>query len=320
MITALVTGGAGFIGSHLAETLCHRGVAVRLIDDLSLGHLDNLAWRRPQDAVEFVQGDVRDAKLMARLVAGCDWVFHEAALPSVPFSVAEPVLTNEVNLAAAVSLMAISRAAGVRRFVFASSSAVYGDSDAPIKKEDQPADPLSPYALQKHAGERYAAMFHRFHGLETVCLRYFNVFGPRQSFDSPYSGVIAKFCTALLGGQAPILFGDGLQSRDFVYIENVVAANLRAAEAPAERVAGRVFNIGSGASISLLQLLAELNRLVASTLTPRFEPARTGDVRSSCADLEASRRDLDYRVTVPWREGLERTLAHYRKSCGAVGT
>ncbi len=319
MITALVTGGAGFIGSHLAETLCRRDVAVRLVDDLSLGHLDNLAWRRPGDRVEFVQGDVRDSGLMTRLVAGCDWVFHEAALPSVPFSVAEPVLTNEVNLAATVSLMAAARAAGVRRFVFASSSAVYGDSDAAIKQEDQPAAPLSPYALQKYAGEQYAAMFHRFHGLETVGLRYFNVFGPRQSFDSPYSGVIAKFCTVLLAGRAPTIFGDGLQSRDFVYIDNVVAANLRAAEAPAERVAGRVFNVAGGTSIDLRQLAAELSRLVGFTQPPEFEPARAGDVRSSRADLEAARRNLGYQVTVPWPEGLERTLAHYRKSCGAVG-
>ena len=248
---ALVTGGAGFIGSHIAEALCRRGAQVVVLDNLSLGNPQNLAWKRPGDALDFVQGDVADEKLVGKLVAGCDWVFHEAALPSVPRSVAEPLSSNSQNLDASLQLLVLARDAKVKRFLFASSSAIYGDSDAPSKQEQLPPNPLSPYALQKYGSEKYGQLFHQLYGLPTVSLRYFNVFGPRQAFDSPYSGVIAKFCTCMLAGQAPVIFGDGLQSRDFTYIENVVQANLLAVEAPAEKVAGRVFNIAGGQSISL---------------------------------------------------------------------
>jgi UDP-glucose 4-epimerase len=309
---ALVTGGAGFIGSHLAEALCRRGARVVVLDDLSLGNVRNLDWKRGGDELEFVQGDVADEKLARRLMAGCDWVFHEAAMPSVPRSVAEPVKSNAQNLDAALQLLVLAREAGVKRFLFASSSAIYGDTDVPAKHEQLPPNPLSPYALQKYAAEKYGQLFKQLYGLPTVSLRYFNVFGPRQAFDSPYSGVIAKFCTGMLAARAPVIYGDGGQSRDFTYIENVVQANLLAAEAPAEKVAGRVFNIAGGQSISLLQLVAELNQLTGQTLKPVFEPPRAGDVRNSLANITAAQQALGYQMKVSWQDGLQRTLEFYK--------
>lgn len=313
-IKALITGGAGFIGSHLAEALCRRGARVIVLDNLSLGNASNLAWKHNGDELDFVQGDAADENLIRQLITGCDWVFHEAAMPSVPRSVAEPIESNTQNLDAALRLLVLARDAGVKRFMFASSSAIYGDADVAAKHEQLPPAPLSPYALQKYAAEKYGQLFHSLYGLPTVSLRYFNVFGPRQAFDSPYSGVIAKFCTGLLAGQAPLIYGDGLQSRDFTFIENVVQANLLAAEAPAEKVAGKVFNIAGGQSISLLDLVAELNRLTGQSLKPRFEPARTGDVRSSRADITAAQRALGYQCQVSWQEGLQKTLDFYRSA------
>jgi UDP-glucose 4-epimerase len=309
---ALVTGGAGFIGSHLAEALCRRGAQVVALDDLSLGNVKNLDWKRNGDALEFVEGNVADEKLVRRLMAGCDWVFHEAAMPSVPRSVAEPVKSNVQNLDAALQMLVLARDAGVKRFLFASSSAIYGDTEVAAKHEQLPPNPLSPYALQKYAAEKYGQLFHKLYGLPAVSLRYFNVFGPRQAFDSPYSGVIAKFCTGMLAGRAPLIFGDGGQSRDFTYIENVVRANLLAAEAPSAKVAGRVFNIAGGQSISLLQLVAELNRLTGQALKPVFEPPRAGDVRSSLADVTAAREALGYQSVVSWEDGLQKTLEFYK--------
>lgn len=309
---ALVTGGAGFIGSHLAEALCRRGVRVVVLDNLTAGSTANLAWRQPGDELEFIQGDVADRATVRRAVAGCDWVFHEAALVSVPQSVAQPLESHRDNLTGTLEVLAAARDADVKRLVFASSSAIYGDSEAPVKQETQPPSPLTPYALQKYAAERYGQLFHSLYGLETVSLRYFNVFGPRQAFDSPYSGAIAKFCTAFLAGERPRVFGDGWQSRDFVAVADVVAANLAAAERPAERVAGKVFNIGTGASVTLLNLIAELQRLTGRKLEPQFEPARPGDVRFSCADVSAAERELGFRATVPWQAGLATTLEFYR--------
>jgi UDP-glucose 4-epimerase len=213
-VKALVTGAAGFIGSHLAEALCRQGAAVMALDNLSTGSLANLAWRRPGDALEFVQGDAGDTTLMCKLVAGCDWIFHEAAVASVPQSVDQPLATNRDNLDATLQLLVLARDAGVKRFVFASSSAVYGDSPVSPKVESMAVAPISPYGLQKYAAERYAQLFHQLYGLPTVSLRYFNVFGPRQAFNSPYSGVIARFCTDMLAGRAPTVLGDGRQSRD----------------------------------------------------------------------------------------------------------
>ncbi len=311
---ALVTGGAGFIGSHLAEALCRRGAQVVVLDDLSLGNARNLDWKKNGDALEFVQGDVTDGQLVRRLMAGCDWIFHEAAMPSVPRSVAEPLKSNMQNLDAALQMLVLAREAGVKRFLFASSSAIYGDTEVTAKHEQLPPNPLSPYALQKYGAEKYGQLFHKLYGLPTVSLRYFNVFGPRQAFNSPYSGVIAKFCTGMLAGKAPLIYGDGQQSRDFTYIENVVRANMLAVEAPAEKAAGRVFNIAGGQSISLLQLVAELNRLTGQSLKPMFEPPRVGDVKSSLADVTAAREALGYQSAVSWEDGLKRTLEFYKQS------
>jgi nucleoside-diphosphate-sugar epimerase len=222
--------------------------------------------------------------------------------------------SNVQNLDAALQMLVLAREAGVKRFLFASSSAIYGDTEVAAKHEQLPPNPLSPYALQKYAAEKYGQLFHRLYDLPTVSLRYFNVFGPRQAFNSPYSGVIAKFCTGMLAGKAPLIYGDGQQSRDFTYIENVVRANLLAVEAPAEKVAGRVFNIAGGQSISLLQLVAELNRLTGQSLKPVFEPPRIGDVKSSLADVTAAREALGYQSAVSWEDGLKRTLEFYKQS------
>ncbi|HRH98090.1 MAG TPA: SDR family oxidoreductase [Prosthecobacter sp.] len=310
---ALVTGGAGFIGSHIAQSLCARGAEVVVIDNESTGSLKNLAWRKNSDTLEYIQGDVRDDALVAKIIPGCDWVFHQAAIASVPQSVADPLATNEHNLDASLKLLVAARDAGVKRFLFASSSAIYGESEEPSKHESLPPQPITPYGLQKYTGERYCQLFHQLYGLPTVALRYFNVFGPRQSFISDYSGVIAKFCTAMLRGDSPVIFGDGSQSRDFVFIDNIVQANLLAAEAPAQQVAGRVFNGGTGASISLLQLVTDINDLTKQQLQPQFEPARAGDIRHSQADISAIREALDYEPQVSWKDGLARTLEFYRQ-------
>lgn len=311
---ALITGGAGFIGSHIAEALCRKGASVVVLDNLSLGNLHNLAWKQPGDALEFVEGDIRDEALLAKLMPGIDWVFHEGALPSVPRSVAQPIESHDHTLNGSLKVLVAARDAGVKRLVFASSSSIYGDSDAPAKHESLPPNPLSPYALQKYGSEKYCQLFHRLYGLETVALRYFNVFGPRQAFDSPYSGVIAKYCTAMLKGERPLVFGDGTQARDFTFVENAVSANLLAAEAPAGKAAGRVFNTAAGDSISLLDLIAELNALTNQSLEPVFQAPRVGDVKNSRADISAAREALGYEVLVNWKEGVARTLDFYRKS------
>jgi nucleoside-diphosphate-sugar epimerase len=310
---ALVTGGAGFIGSPHRPVSLRPGAEVVVIDNESTGSLKNLAWRKNSDTLEYIQGDVRDDALVAKIIPGCDWVFHQAAIASVPQSVADPLATNEHNLDASLKLLVAARDAGVKRFLFASSSAIYGESEEPSKHESLPPQPITPYGLQKYTGERYCQLFHQLYGLPTVALRYFNVFGPRQSFISDYSGVIAKFCTAMLRGDSPVIFGDGSQSRDFVFIDNIVQANLLAAGAPEQQVAGRVFNGGTGASISLLQLVADINDLTKQQLQPQFKPARTGDIRHSQADISAIREALDYEPQVSWKDGLARTLEFYRQ-------
>ncbi len=309
---ALITGGAGFIGSHIAQALCRKGAKVRILDNLSTGTEENLAWRTSGDDLELIQGSADDEELLSKIVPGCDWVFHEAAVASVPQSVAQPLETNQHNLDSTLKLLIAARDAGVKRFLFASSSAIYGESEAEFKHESLPPQPITPYGLQKYASERYGQLFYQLYGLPTVALRYFNVFGPRQSFNSPYSGVIARFCTAVLRGETPVIFGDGTQSRDFVFIDNIVQANLLAAEAPAERVAGRVFNGGTGGSISLRQLVADLNDLTGQDIQPRFEPARAGDIRHSQADVSALKEATGYSPAVSWKDGLAQTLDFYR--------
>lgn len=311
---ALVTGGAGFIGSHIAEALCNRGIQVIALDNLSLGDSKNLAWKTAKHQLEFVKGDISDGALLQRLIPGCDWIFHQAALPSVPFSVSKPLETNQQNLDATLSLLIAARDAKVKRFIFASSSAIYGPGESAAKCETDSPSPVSPYGLQKYAAERYGQIFFQLYGFETVSLRYFNVFGPRQSFDSPYSGVIARFCTAMLAGKSPTIFGDGRQSRDFTAIQNVVQANLLAAEAPTGQVAGRVFNIAAGQSVTLLDLIGEINRQTGQQIVPKFAEARAGDIRTSEANISDAKAFLGYSPSIPWQVGISETLEFYRRS------
>ena len=311
---ALVTGGAGFIGSHIAESLCRRGASVTVLDNLSYGFESNLDWRRPGDDLEFVSGDIRDAGLVKKLLKGTDWVFHEAAVASVAASVSEPEMTNEVNLTASLALLQAARDAGVKRFMFASSCAVYCDSEIAVKREHEGEGPASPYGLQKYAAEKYCGLYYSLYGLQTVSLRYFNVFGPRQSANSPYSGVIARFANALLEKQQPVIFGDGGQSRDFIYVADIVRANLLAAEAPADQVAGKAFNVGTGRSTSILELYTQLARVAGSSVKPRHELARAGEIRHAQADISEARRGLGFEPGFSLDVGLRQTFESYQTS------
>ncbi|MGE5653935.1 MAG: SDR family oxidoreductase [Bacillota bacterium] len=307
MSRSLVTGGAGFIGSHLVRYLLEEGHQVVVIDNLSTGKRSNLA--DVEASIHFIQGDVRDRELVHRELQGIDYVFHEAALPSVARSVQDPWESNDHNINGTLSLLIAAASAGVKRFVYAASSSAYGDTKSLPKHEGMPARPLSPYAISKYAGELYSEAFFNLYGLETVALRYFNVFGPRQNPDSEYAAVIPKFAAALLKGEPPVIYGDGTQTRDFTYIDNVVRANLLAAEAPANRVVGRVFNIACGQETSLLDLLARLRALLVSDIEPRFAPRREGDVYRSCADIAKASAAFNYRPVIGLSEGLERTVA-----------
>ena len=308
MRTFLVTGGAGFIGSHIAEALVRRGDRVRVLDNLSTGFLYNLDPIR--DRVEFVKGDLVDAPLVARAVQGVDCVFHEAALPSVPRSVEKPLDTHASCVTGTVTLLDAARRAGVRRVVYASSSSVYGDQPASSKRESDLPAPISPYGAAKLAAEYYCRAFAASFPLETVSIRYFNVFGPRQDPNSPYSAVIPLFITAILSGGQPVIYGDGLQSRDFTFVGNVVEGNLLAADAPG--VSGRAFNVAMGGSINLLYLLASLNRLLGTDVNPIHADPRPGDIRDSMADITMARRDLGYEPRVRFEEGLSRSIEYYR--------
>ncbi|MGE0394382.1 MAG: SDR family oxidoreductase [Alphaproteobacteria bacterium] len=307
MARYLVTGGAGFIGSHLTEALRARGDDVRVVDDLSTGKRANLAHVA---GVEFVQGDLANLDVARAAVQGVDYVLHQAAIPSVPRSVADPLMTNRANVDATLNVLVAARDAGVKRLVFAGSSSVYGSTPGLPKDELMPTAPMSPYALQKLAGETYCRMFHRLYGLETVVTRYFNVFGPRQDPGSPYSGVISLFVTALASGTRPVVHGDGGQTRDFTYVANVVDGVLRAVAAP--DAAGEVINLATNHRVSLLDLLQTLATEMGVTATPAFAPARAGDVRDSLADIGKARRLLGYEPVVPFAEGLRRTVAWYR--------
>jgi len=306
----LVTGGAGFIGSHLMHALAQLGASVIVIDNLSTGHREKLT---SCSSVDLIEGDAGDETLLSQVVPGCEWVFHQAAVASVPDSVARPLETHRHNVDTTLKLLIAARDARVQRFLFASSSAIYGLEGASPKRESDPPAPTTPYGLQKYTGERYGQLFHQLYRLPVVALRYFNVFGPQQSFNSPYSGVIARFCTAMLRGEAPTIYGDGLQSRDFIYISNVIRANLLAAQAPANQVAGRVFNVGTGNSITLNKLVADINDLTGQHLTARHEPARQGDILHSEADISQIQRTLGFTLECSWKEGLAKTLDDYRR-------
>jgi UDP-glucose 4-epimerase len=310
----LVTGGAGFIGSHIASRLVADGHAVRVLDNLSTGHLSNL--QHLDGRFEFHKADLCDRQAVERAVQGVDVVFHEAALASVPRSVEKPLDTHEACVTGTVVLLDACRRLGVRRVVYAASSSAYGNAATMPKHEQQLPGPLSPYAAAKLAAELYCEAFAATYGLETVRLRYFNVFGPRQDPNSPYSAVIPRFVAALLQGEQPVIYGDGLQSRDFTFVDNVVAANLRAAHAPG--VSGRVYNAACGGSLDLLTLLKHICTQLNVPCEPRFEPARVGDVKHSWADISAAERDLGYRVATSIEDGLRQTvdwyLAQHRRS------
>lgn len=309
----LVTGGAGFIGSHITERLINEGHNVRVLDDFSSGREANLESFR--SGIELIRGDIRDLKLVREATESVDVVFHEAAIGSVPRSVADPMTTHEVNITGTLNVFLAARDAGVKRVVYASSSSVYGETPVLPKREDMVPQPLSPYALSKVAGEHYASVFKHVYGFEIVSLRYFNIFGPRQDPESQYAAVIPRFITALLEGKSPVVYGDGFQSRDFTYVENVVNANLLAAEA--EGVAGQAFNIACGGRYSLLDLLTKVKRLLGTELEPIHEAARAGDVRDSQASIEAAQRTFGYRVSVGFEEGLQRTVKWYKRAAVA---
>jgi nucleoside-diphosphate-sugar epimerase len=306
----LVTGGAGFIGSHIVEELARRGHTVTVLDDLSTGKEANLA--AAQGAVELVRGSICDLNTVQQAARGADFVLHLGARTSVPRSVADPLESNRINIDGTVNVLVAARDAKVRRFVFAASSSAYGESPTLPKTESMPAVPISPYGVTKLAGEVYAQVFGRNYGLENVSLRYFNVFGPRQDPDSPYSGVLSRFCTALLRGEQPVIFGDGEQSRDFNYVANVVDATLRAAEAPA--ASGLVINVGTGGRFTLNHTLELLGKISGKPAKARYEPPRAGDIRDSQADIALAQRVLGYQPAVGFEEGLSRTWEWYRSN------
>jgi len=299
----LVTGGAGFIGSNIVEALVKSGMAVRVLDNLANGRRENIAALG--DRVEWIEGDIRDPAVCRRAVDGVSIVLHLAALGSVPRSIADPATSNEVNVTGTLNVLLAARDAGVKRVVFSSSSSVYGENPALPKREDLATIPISPYAVSKLAAESYARVFSKVYGLQTVSLRYFNVFGPRQRADSPYAAVIPLFMQAALDGHALPINGDGLQSRDFTYVDNVVRANLLAATVPG--VAGGTYNIACGERYSLLDIVDALAEAVGRPLACDHRPPRPGDVRHSQADIAAAQRDLGYRVEVGFREGLATT-------------
>jgi UDP-glucose 4-epimerase len=310
----LVTGGAGFIGSHLVEELLRRGHSVRIADNFSTGKRHNLP---PHAAAELIEGDLADPGVAERAVDGCQYVLHQAAIPSVPRSVADPLTSHRASVDATLQVLLAARRAGVTRVVYAGSSSAYGDTAALPKREDMPAAPLSPYALQKLVGEQYAQLFTKLYGLETVTTRYFNVFGPRQDPGSPYSGVISLFIKALREGRAPTIYGDGGQTRDFTYVSDVVSGVLAAATTPG--VAGEVINVANGGRVSLLDVLATLERIMGVRVETVFAARRAGDVRDSQADISKARRLLGFEPKTTLEDGLRRTVAWFESSGGVAG-
>jgi nucleoside-diphosphate-sugar epimerase len=304
----VVTGGAGFIGSNTVDELVRRGESVVVLDDLSSGKEENLAEIRSK--ISFIKGSITDLEAVRKAMQSADYVLHLAARTSVPRSVKDPLETNKINVEGTLNVLVAARDAKVKRVVFAASSSAYGETATLPKVETMQPEPISPYGVAKYAGELYAQTFGRVYGLENVCLRYFNIFGPRQDPDSPYSGVLAKFCTAFLEKTQPVVFGDGEQSRDFTFVENAIAANLLACEAP--NISGKVFNVGTGGRVTLNQTLALLADLTGNTLETKYEPPRDGDIRDSQADITQAREFLQYEPSVTFEEGLRRTVDWYR--------
>ena len=309
MTRALVTGGGGFIGSHLAEALLKKGHEVRVLDNFSTGKRENLTFGNHTSSLEIVDGDIRDLALCQKVMEGVDFVFHQAALPSVQRSVEDPLGSHTVNVGGTLNVLLAARDAKVKRVMYASSSSIYGDTPTLPKREDMSPTPLSPYALQKYTGEQYCRLFSQLYGLETVSLRYFNIFGPRQDPNSVYSAVIPRFIDALLHRRSPIVYGDGEQSRDFTYIDNVVQANVLAMSA--ERLQGEVVNIACGQRISLNQLLGFLKQWIPSERPAVYEEARSGDVRHSLADISRAKERLRYEPAAGIEMGLKRTVEFF---------
>lgn len=308
MARYLVTGGGGFIGSNLVEALLQKGEYVRVLDNFSTGRRSNLTPFL--NDIDLVEGDIRSHHIVAKAVREVDYVLHQAALPSVPRSINDPLTSNEVNVTGTLNLLQASVEARVKRFVFASSSSVYGDTPVSPKDESLTPNPKSPYAVSKLTGEHYCRVFHSLYGLETVCLRYFNVFGPRQDPTSQYSAVIPKFITALKSGVPPTVYGDGEHSRDFTYVANNVAANLLACEAP--NVGGKVFNIACGENFTLNTLLGHLNNLLQVRIQPRYENPRAGDIKMSLAAIDRAKDELRYEPSISFEEGLRRLVAAWQ--------
>jgi nucleoside-diphosphate-sugar epimerase len=306
----VVTGGAGFIGSNTVDELVRRGDSVVVLDDLSSGKEENLTEIRSK--ISFIKGSITDLETVRKAMHEADYVLHLAARASVPRSVKDPLETNKINVEGTLNVLVAARDAKAKRVVFAASSSAYGETPTLPKVESMRPEPISPYGVSKYVGELYAQTFGRVYGLENVCLRYFNIFGPRQDPTSLYSGVLAKFCSAFLEGTPPVVFGDGEQSRDFTYVDNAVTANLLACETP--NVSGKVFNIGTGGRVTLNETIAHLAKLSGAKLETKYEPAREGDIRDSQADITQARELLKYEPAVTFEEGLSRTLEWYREA------
>lgn len=304
----LVTGGAGFIGSNTVDELVKRGHSVVVLDDLSAGKEENLAEVRSK--ITFIRGSITDIEAVQKAMQQADYVIHLAARTSVPRSVKDPLETNRINVEGMLNVLIAARDNKVKRVVFAASSSAYGETPTLPKVETMQPVPISPYGVSKYVGELYLYAFGKCYGLENVCLRYFNIFGPRQDPDSPYSGVLSRFSTAFLEGEQPVVFGDGEQTRDFTFVENAVQANLLACEASG--ASGKVFNVGTGARISLNQVVELLGKISGRILKAKYEPARDGDIRDSQADITRAKEVLGYEPTVQFEEGLERTFEWYR--------
>lgn len=313
----MVTGGAGFIGSHIVDRLVQEGERVRVVDNFSTGRRENISHLEGNPLVQVAEGDICDWEFMAEAMQGVDYVLHQAAIPSVPRSVSDPLSSHRVNVEGTLRVLLAAREAGVRRVVFASSSSVYGDvagnqREDLAKKETLAPRPLSPYAATKLAGEGYCTAFYNSYGLETVVLRYFNVFGPRQDPASQYASVVPRFATALLNGKRPIVYGDGLQTRDFTHVSNVVEANLKACTA--SDAPGRTFNVACGKSVSVLELLQTMAKALGVSPDPEFQPPRPGDVKHSRASIALARRILGYKVRVGFNQGIRETLEAFVKA------
>ncbi len=308
-MTYLVTGGAGFIGSNIVKELLQRGYEVRVLDNFSTGKRENILPYQDNPLLKIIEGDLRSFHVVRNAVKGVDYVLHQGALPSVPRSVNDPITTNDVNILGTLNVLEAAREFSVKRVVFASSSSVYGNTEQFPKTEDMAVAPMSPYAVSKYAAERYCQIYYQLYGLETVCLRYFNVFGPNQDPTSQYSAVIPKFIRAIYESRQPVIYGDGSQSRDFTFVSNNVEANLLACTA--DGIAGEVFNIACGVKYTLLELVAEINKVLGKAVQPVFDHDRSGDVKHSLAGISRAEQRLGYHVKVDFSEGIKKAVQHF---------